>query len=83
VECDIEHFVFLWFLITFQVNFKLKEVVIMRKKIIFSLLILFATISFSQQFIVQSSTPANGEFGVKSFLIQCFMKQIDLRKTFS
>jgi hypothetical protein len=63
------------------VNFKLKEVVIMRKKIIFSLLILFATISFSQQFIVQSSTPANGEFGVKS--LQCFMKQIDLRKTFS
>jgi hypothetical protein len=82
VECDIEHFVFLWFLITFQVNFKLKEVVIMRKKIIFSLLILFATISFSQQFIVQSSTPANGAFGVKSFLIQCFTKQIDLRKTF-
>ena len=53
----------------------------MRKKIIFSLLILFATISFSQQFIVQSSTPANGEFGVKS--LQCFMKQIDLRKIFS
>jgi hypothetical protein len=64
------------------VNFKLKEVVIMRKKIIFSLFILFATISFSQQFIVQSSTPANGAFGVKSFLIQCFTKQIDLRKTF-
>jgi hypothetical protein len=67
--------------ITFKVNFKLKEEVIMRKKIIFSLLILFATISFSQQFIVQSSTPANWEFGVKS--LQCFMKQIDLRKTFS
>jgi hypothetical protein len=87
VECDIEHFVFLWFLITFQVNFKLKEVVIMRKKIIFSLLILFATISFSQQFIVQSSTPANGEFGVRTapdsvLLKLVFTKQVDLTKTF-
>jgi hypothetical protein len=63
------------------VNFKLKEVVIMRKKIIFSLLILFATISFSQQFIVQSSTPANWEFGVKSLLL--LYETIDLRKTFS
>jgi len=60
----------------------------MREKIIFSLLILFFSISLSQQpFTVISSTPADGEFGVKSapdsiLLKFVFSKHVDLTKSF-
>ncbi len=78
------------FLIGFYIflgDLKLKGEGVMRRKIIPLLLILFTYISFSQQFIVLSSSPANGEFGVRSapdsvLLKFIFTKGLDSTKTF-